>query len=217
MQETADALWNCASDTCWLTNVLKVLKLSSFALSSCGLKDLIVSFCFVCFVRSKFKLSLSSNCTERIRVFWKCAESSFCVLAPCKHFPWSACHCKGLNQLSFFLFFFSALIKSDLRRHNVNSGIMNLDVKAVSGDSFTMIVLPTWMLDFYWHNNISCKREIDKILWLFPCCFWTTEPYGMLPSDMFFSLTPIKKRKKTSALTFLFEFLNFLNIWILSG
>lgn len=116
-----------------------------------------------------------------------------------------------------FSFFFSALIKSDLRRHNVNSGIMNLDVKAVSGDSFSMIVLPTWMLDFYWHNNISCKREIDKILWLFPCCFWTTEPYGMLPSDMFFSLTPIKKWKKTSALTFLFEFLNFLNIWILSG
>ncbi|NXG83216.1 FLVC1 protein, partial [Stercorarius parasiticus] len=29
----------------------------------------------------------------------------------------------------------TALIKSDLRRHNVNSGIMNLDVKAVSGDS----------------------------------------------------------------------------------
>ncbi|NWZ38741.1 FLVC1 protein, partial [Brachypodius atriceps] len=33
----------------------------------------------------------------------------------------------------------TALIKSDLRRHNVNSGIMNLDVKAVSGDSFTVI------------------------------------------------------------------------------
>ncbi|NWU69695.1 FLVC1 protein, partial [Pterocles burchelli] len=29
----------------------------------------------------------------------------------------------------------TALIKSDLRRHNVNLGIMNLDVKAVSGDS----------------------------------------------------------------------------------
>lgn len=29
----------------------------------------------------------------------------------------------------------TALIKSDLRRHNVNSGIMNLDVKAVPVDS----------------------------------------------------------------------------------
>lgn len=82
---------------------------------------------------------------------------------------------------------FSALIKSDLRRHNVNSGIMNLDVKAVSGDSFTIIVLPTWILDFYWHNNISCKRVNDKILWLIPCWFWTRESHGMLPSHICFS------------------------------
>uniref|UniRef100_A0A803XX09 FLVCR choline and heme transporter 1 n=1 Tax=Meleagris gallopavo TaxID=9103 RepID=A0A803XX09_MELGA len=35
----------------------------------------------------------------------------------------------------------TALIKSDLRRHNVNSGIMNMDVKAVSDDSFTLMIL----------------------------------------------------------------------------
>jgi len=52
-------------------------------------------------------------------------------------------------ELAFSLFFVSALIKSDLRRHNVNSGIVNLDVKAVSGDSFTLIVLlylNAWLL-----------------------------------------------------------------------
>lgn len=172
---------------CMLTHkCAESAKLSSFSLSACGLKDFIVIACFVCFMRSKFKLSVSSNCKEKIGVFWKCAESSFCVLAPCKHFPWIACHCKAVNQLSFF-FLFSALIKSDLRRHNVNSGIMNLDVKAVSGDSFTIIVLPTGMLDFYWQNNISWKRVLDKVLWLVPCWFWTTEPHGMLLSHIFFS------------------------------
>uniref|UniRef100_A0A8C6ZMB2 FLVCR heme transporter 1 n=1 Tax=Nothoprocta perdicaria TaxID=30464 RepID=A0A8C6ZMB2_NOTPE len=35
----------------------------------------------------------------------------------------------------------TALIKSDLRRHNVNSGITNVDVKAVSAESFPLIVL----------------------------------------------------------------------------
>lgn len=163
-------------------------ELSSFSLSACGLKDFII---ISCFVRSKFKFSVSSK--EWIQVFWKCAESSFCVLVPCKHFPWRACQCKGVNQLSLFLLFL-ALIKSDLRRHNVNSGIMNLDVKAVSGDSFTMIVLPTWMLYFYWHNNISCKRfcirqnlmTYDLMLFK-PCWFWTTEPHGMLLSHTCFS------------------------------
>lgn len=93
--------------TCWLTNVLKVLKLSSFALSSCGLKVFIVVSHFVCFLRSKFKLSVSSICKEWIQVFWKCAESSFRVLAQYKYFPWSPYHCKGVNQLSFFPFFLS--------------------------------------------------------------------------------------------------------------
>lgn len=52
-------------------------------------------------------------------------------------------------EQAFSVFFISALIKSDLRRHNVNSGIMNLDVKAVSDDSFTVMLLlylNAWLL-----------------------------------------------------------------------
>uniref|UniRef100_A0A8B9ZDY3 Choline/ethanolamine transporter FLVCR1 n=1 Tax=Anas platyrhynchos TaxID=8839 RepID=A0A8B9ZDY3_ANAPL len=56
------------------------------------------------------------------------------------------------------------LIKSDLRRHNVNSGIMNMDAKPVSDDSFTLIILLYLHDDFYWHNNINIKRVIDKNL-----------------------------------------------------
>lgn len=180
-------------------------ELSSFSLSACGLKDLIGISCLVCFVRSKFKLTVSSNCQssnckEKIGVFWNCVESSLCVLAPCKHFPCIACHCKGVNQLSFFLLF-SALIRSDLRRHNVNSGIMNLDVKAVSGDSFTMIVLPTWMLDFYCHNNSSCKRVLDKVLMTDSKMVLNNRaPWDAALTYLFFSLTPVKKTEKTSAL-----------------
>lgn len=53
------------------------------------------------------------------------------------------------GEQAFSVFFVSALIKSDLRRHNVNSGIMNLDVKAVSDDSFTVMLLlylNAWLL-----------------------------------------------------------------------
>lgn len=60
MQETADVFLNCTSDLDMLvlTNVLKVLKPSSFALIPHGLKAFIVIFC-VCCVRSKFKLQKS--------------------------------------------------------------------------------------------------------------------------------------------------------------
>lgn len=69
--------------TCWYTNVLEVLKLSSLSLSSCGLKYFIVISCFVCFVRSKFKLSVSSNCKEWIRVFENVLKAaSVCLCRP---------------------------------------------------------------------------------------------------------------------------------------
>lgn len=70
MQEIADALWNCATVyTCWLINVLKVLQPSSFSLSSCDLQDFIVISCFVCFVRTKFKLQRAN--TGILKICWK--------------------------------------------------------------------------------------------------------------------------------------------------
>lgn len=74
-----------------------------------------------------------------MHVFWVGAESSFLVLALCSIA--FGMHVITKLEINFLFFSSPALIKSDLRRHNVNSGIVNMDIKAVSGDSFTLIIL----------------------------------------------------------------------------
>lgn len=139
-------------------------KISLCFKSTHDLKAFIVIFC-MWFVRSKFRLSLRSNCKRvnsgTLSMRWKqllCACTVQTFLLKC------------LALQSWKSTFFScfpptpALIKSDLRRHNVNSGIMNMDAKPVSDDSFTLIILLYLHDDFYWHNNINIKRAIDKNL-----------------------------------------------------
>lgn len=105
MQETADVFLNYTSDlhVLVLTNVLKVLKPSSFALITHGLKAFIVIFC-VCFVRSKFKLSVSSNCKGEYRYFeYVLKAASMCLhrTFPLKGMSLQSCE----PPFSFFFFF----------------------------------------------------------------------------------------------------------------
>lgn len=150
-------MW-CDLDKPAFGSMLEMTKPLSFALGTHVLKAFIVIFSHV-------------TCEEQVPIVTTSNyKSQWCILSQCwKQLlsactcPWNACHYKAGNQLSlFFFFFFSpALIKSDLRRHNVNSGIMNMDVKAVSGDSFTLWYYYTWMAGFYW-INIGRKERLTK-------------------------------------------------------
>lgn len=96
---------------CWVTNVLKVLKLSSFSLSSFGLGDFIVIFllCVLCEeqaqIVSEFKLQRVD--TGILKMCWK---QLLCACTK-QTFPLNCTSLQRCEPTFLFLFFFFSLNK----------------------------------------------------------------------------------------------------------